>query len=428
MKHALCFLTLRWTLHRLAVAAVAVLVPATMAADAPAAKGDWTWTAGLTLKGFFDSNADLQDHGPKADRESFGVIVSPSAGATWAPGEAFRATMTYAPDVVRYFDASSEDHVFHRGALNLGGKSGDLVWECMNSLHYIDGHRLGPDFPPPDGDIPAIGGIPLRDRREALILRDGVKLTWTLDSIFLRPVFTSYIHDFRTEQHARTNAFAGYENYVDRAERNGGLDVGFKVSDPLWFVLGYRYGVQDQGKLLGASSPYDNTYHRALVGLEGRPVSWMTVNVLGGPDLRDFGSRVPARFDEGEQLFFLDAAVTVSLGKQDTVTLAARRYEQPAFSSFSMYEDIVYDVAWKHSINASWLASAGIRYYGGDWQAPVRREDWILTPSASVVWTIDKSLAIEASYLYDTVDSKVPGTEGREYTRHVATIGVKYAY
>ena len=79
-----------------------------------------------------------------------------------------------------------------------------------------------------------------------------------------------------------------YENYIDRQEVSGGLDVGYKVAKQTHVVLGYRYGAQDQGTLLGVNSPYDNSYQRILVGVEGSPVDWLKLAVMGGPDIRDF--------------------------------------------------------------------------------------------------------------------------------------------
>jgi long-subunit fatty acid transport protein len=101
-----------------------------------------------------------------------------------------------------------------------------------------------------------------------------------------------------------------------------------------------------------------------------------------------------------------------------------------------MYEDITYDLNWKHKFDDHWAGSAGFRLYAGDWQQPVSRNDWIYTPSLGLTYTHDKHLSAEFNYSYDWVENKVavvPGTQtayadGREFTRHMVSLSVKYAF
>jgi hypothetical protein len=212
--------------------------------------------------------------------------------------------------------------------------------------------------------------------------------------------------------------------------------VGYKVAEKTSLIVGYRFGSQEQFKLLGADSPYDSTYHRILAGIEGSPAKWLKLALLGGPDIRDFSSRARQTypgFADSEMLYWIDASVTLLPTANDSITLMNRRYEQPAFSSFSVYEDITYDLTWKHKFDDHWAASAGFRLYIGDWQSPVHREDWIYTPSAGVSYTHDKHLSAELAYSYDWVKSQVPTSvatysTGREYTRHLVSLGLKYTF
>ena len=64
----------------------------------------------------------------------------------------------------------------------------------------------------------------------------------------------------------------------------------------------------------------------------------------------------------------------------------------------------------------------------GDWLAPVSREDWIYTVSASVGYTFHRHWNAELGYSYDWVDSRVDNTEGREFTRHLVALGVRYNF
>ena len=92
---------------------------------------------------------------------------------------------------------------------------------------------------------------------------------------------SAYVHDFKTVQEpSPTPTGAYYENYVSRQDVNGGLDIGYDVGKKTFLVLGYRYGRQDQGKLLGVNSPYDSSYSRILFGVEGSPASWIKLALL----------------------------------------------------------------------------------------------------------------------------------------------------
>ncbi len=375
-----------------------------------------------------DGNVFLQDIGANARKRS--TVTTGALGLALGYGRtpAFRAAFSYTPEIVRYHSHASENHVAHRAGANFNGSSGRTAWEFTNSLVRIDGSDQGPIFDVANrGDIPAIGGIPLRDRRDAAIVRNGFRLTHTRRDWFVRPVFTSYIHDFRTGQRARTGAYAGYENYVDRYELSGGVDAGYGVAPKTWLVAGHRYGRQQQGELLGVKSPYSSSYHRVLAGVEGWPASWLRLNLLGGPDLRSFKMR-PAGFDADEMLWFINASASWLPTGRDTVTATHARYEQPAFSSHSVYEDIVYELAWRRQHTQRILATAGFRVHGGDWQAPVNREDWIYTPSASLSYTVNRRLTAEAAWSHDSVRSRVPNTAGREFTRHLFIAGLRGSF
>ena len=415
-----------------------------------------TLKADVTLKETFDSNIYLQDNKPipfnvlqaeaaglhpvEANKGSFVTTVTPKVGLDYKPSAAFNLSAAYAPEAAFYHSAPSENYVTHRGTLNFNGAIENTSWELLNTATYIDGSTVGPTFARPD-DIPAIGGIPLRDRRAAFIFRNSFRLTQEVGNWFFRPVASSYIHDFKTDQHyltAAQKALFSYENYVDRQEISGGLDIGYDVGKKTFLVVGYRYGRQDQFTLPGAGgttlhSTYGNAYHRILFGVEGSPASWLKLAVLAGPDIRQFDSGTPAGFDRNKLLYYWDASVTVLPDKNDTLTLKSTRYEQPAFSSFSMYQDIKTDLSWRHKFNDQFSTQIGFTLYVGDWEKPVNRDDWIYTPNATADYAFNKHLSAELAYSYDWVDSKVPArveqyTSSHEFTRHLISLAVKCTF
>lgn len=430
-----------WTLGRTLVdpglaAGVRVLGPRTESAA----------TVNVAIKESFDSNVYLQDMEPglpgafPAKKESFVTTITPRLTVSYPASTMFQIAGSYAPDIVFYHSAHSEDHVAHRFGLTFNGAAEKLAWEQANSFVWTDGSGRGPLFAAPQ-DVPAVGGIPLRDRRDALMYRGSLKAGWKFDEFLIRPVASAYVHDFRTQQKlpADTAPYT-YVNYNDRRDINAGMDLGWAVRENLWLLVGYRFGMQDQLRGVSvfdptrfANSPYDSEYHRLLVGLEGAPVPWLKLNVLLGPDIRSWRHTTPNAFDRNEIVYWVDASATITPTKNDTVTLLSRRFEQPAFTSQSVYEDITYSVSWRHKFSPEVSATLGFQLYIGDWQAPVNREDWIYTPSASLVWVYDRRWTIELGYSYDWVENKVPTTvaplaEGREYTRHIASITLRYTF
>ena len=431
-------------------------IPGLAARPASAQPTNLTYKAEATVKETYDSNVYLQDEAPnpanvaaaqaagfkpvEANKGSFVTAILPKVSLDYRPCSSFSLSLGYAPEIAFYHSADSEDYLTHRVLFNFGGKLGDATWELLNTATYIDGGEEGPTFARPD-DIPAIGGIPLRDRRAAFIFRNGFRVTEPVGKWFFRPVAASYLHDFKTDQHYQTPAektVFSYENYVDRQDISGGLDVGYDLGRKNYLVAGYRFGRQDQFTLPGAGgttlhSTYGNDYHRILLGLEGSPVSWLKLAVLGGPDLRRFDAGTPAGFDRTGIRYYWDASANATPTRNDTATLKSTRYEQPAFSSFSMYEDTKTDLAWKHKFNDQFTTTLGFTLYVGDWEKPLHRDDWIYTPNVGLTYSYNQHLSADFSYSYDWVDSKVsageePLTKNHEFTRHLVSLAVKYAF
>lgn len=400
-----------------------------------AADTNWTFNAGLSLKESFDSNVFLQDEQPDPSvtnaaqpfQESLVTSLTPKVGFAYKPCAGFNVSGNYAPEVVLFHSESSEDYVAHRLALLFNGVVGKVTWQMQNSVTYIDGSETGLTFGGPGG-APAIGGIPLRDRREALIYRNSFGAFHKHGNWFFRPAVSSYIHDFRTELR-NTAQYPFYQNYVDRNDFNLGVDGGYKAFKDGYIFLAYRCGWQHENELPpGNPNDYSNDYQRVLLGFEGKVTDWLKLNLFAGPDWRNFNHRTPAGFDPDPVKVFIDGQAVLTLTKADSVTLTVKQYEQPAFGSPSAYEDITYDVTWAHRFDGQFSLQAGFRAYGGVWEEPVRREDWIYTPSASLSYVHDKHFSADLAYSYDWVDSCVPNTEGREFTRHLVSLGVKYNF
>ncbi|HTI71705.1 MAG TPA: hypothetical protein VMF06_17145 [Candidatus Limnocylindria bacterium] len=400
---------------------------ATATAAAATPTSDWSTSASLTVKETYDSNVYMQSVSPLANQGSLVTFFAPSVGVQWKPSTMFNIALNYSPEVSFYHSESSEDFVTHKASANLNGKIGDATWEFLNSLAWIDGNDESPTFFGPGG-APAVGGVPLRDRRDAAIWRNSFKFQQPLgDNWFVRPVATFYLHDFMTAQKANPPG-ATYANYVDRSDINGGLDFGRRITGDTWCFIGYRYGSQHQATALNTTIAYSNDYQRILAGLEGKPFSWLKLNLSAGPDFREFGHDVPVGFERHKTLLFIDASATVTPTKTDSITLSAKRFEQPGYGGASVFEDATYELAWRHKFGAKMTIGAGARLLNWDVEDPVKRNEWWYNGNAMAAYAFDKHWTAEIGYSYDSVESLVANTAGREAERHLGYGSVKYTF
>jgi hypothetical protein len=381
----------------------------------------WKFSSAVGLKETFDNNVFLQSETVQANRESIITTLLPQCGGSWNPTPAFNAALSYSPEVTWFHSESSEDFVLHRTALNLSGRMNQTSYEANTTVVCINGSSVSPTWTGAGG-APAVGGPAVRDRRDAAVYRSSLRLTQELGKWLVRPAATFYVHDFQT-QHRST---PGYQNFVDRSEFTGGLDLGRRLP-PLTAWLGYRFGVQDQARLLQFPEEYDSTFQRVLLGWEGAPLSWAKFNFILGPEFRRYANTVPTTFGDRDRVnLFMDASLTLTPTKCDLLTFSVKQFEQPGFGGRSGYNDLTYDAAWRHKFNNSLTAGVGGRIYNTDFLTPVMRDDWLYSGSAFLNWNINKQWNAEASYSYESGQSKVANTSGREYTRHLVSLGLKY--
>lgn len=381
------------------------------------------FSATLGIKETFDSNVYMQSTGPKADQSSLLTTLQASGALVWKPSDNLTLNGSYAPEFTVFHSASDENFAAHRFAAAASGKINDTKWDITNSLLVLDGENDSPTFTGAGG-APALGGVPLRDRRDAIVYRGAAKATVPLATGFVRPVVSFYDHDFHTTQSTK----AGYQNYVDRSDFSAGVDLGYPLTQSLNLVGGYRRGQQGAGRAPGVLIDYANTYDRFLLGLEGTLGAKLKLSVLAGPDWRDFTSTTPAAFDQDATRFFIDLGATVTLSSTDTVTLTTRSFEQPGYGGNSLYIDTTYEAVWRHTFSPQWSLAATARALNWDFRVPARRNEWWYAGVLNLTWKQSKTLTLDASYSYDDIESRVSATSGREARRHLVSASVKRSF
>jgi hypothetical protein len=383
----------------------------------------WHATAAAALKETFDSNVYLQDETSLARRESLVTSLQLDLAANWQKSPAFCAKLNYQPEAAWFHSESAEDSFRHRIAANLLGQCDDFSFETATTLVFINGESVGPTWTGAGG-APATGGTAVRDRRDAAVYRSSLRLTQVLGNWFVRPAATFFWHDFQTEHRNSP----GYQNYVDRGEITAGADLG-KNLETMAIWGGYRIGRQDQAQLLQFPEEYDSTFHRVLIGMEGGPASWLKLSVTIGPEFRRYDNKVPATFDDRNDLnLFFDSIITLTPTKSDSITITAKRFEQPGSSGRAAYEDSTYELCWRHQITSEWTAGISGRAYGTAFLKPAQRDDWIFSQSAFVNWQLSRSLNAEISYTHESGETATANASTREYDRHLIAIGFRYNF
>ena len=394
--------------------------------DAP-----WKLVGSLTFRESYDSNIFLQSSTPaptipnaeQPNRSSAVTTTGLAATLERRPRPELTLAINASAEAVYFGSATRENYRTYKLGAAMGGKAGTTAWSAQTTTTRIDGGDEGPVFGCAGGAT-ALGGIPLRDRRSALVERIRFKVAQPVGAWFVRPVASVYLHDFLTHQSTRT----GYLNYVDRREYLAGAEIGREVFAHTRFIAGFFAGRQDQLKLHGIDSPFDSWLRRLVVGLEGRPWAWLQLNLLGGPETRSFRAGTPAGFDRDCVLLWLDGEATFFVGPSDTCTAIVRRFEQPAFTSQSVYEDITYEITWRRKLTARLTLTTGFKAYGGDWPGPVTREDWIFTPSAGLRYAATPRWQVEVTYLAESAESRLPATPGREYRRQIGSVSTQFNF
>jgi hypothetical protein len=373
----------------------------------------------------------LQDHAPNpavigalpARFGSFVTSLTASLGVEMKPSALLGITASYAPEAVRFHSASSEDHIAHRTALTLGGSAGALSWNLTNSAIWTDGSADAPIYGGPGG-APAIGGAPVRDRRDAFVDRNTFKLTYTTGRWLVRAVAAGYWHDFRANQTTLT----GCSNFIDRREVSGGVEAGYAVGAKTHLITGFRFGRQNQARSLGVDSPYDSWLRRYIAGIEGAPRAWLKLSLLAGLDTRTFDAGTPALFDRDRDRLWLDVAATATPTKSDSIQFSLLRFGQPSSSSASFYEDTTGELSWRHQCSARFSVRSSLKVCIANWDAPAARRDRIYTPGLTALYAFNPKTSAEFATTYDWAESRVAATSGREFRRFLVSFGLKRTF
>lgn len=438
----------------LAALCAPMLIPAGQAADkAPAAgantitKPAWLSEMSLSIKESYDNNV----YGIGVDQkfmpagvstlknlDSWVTTVSPKVGLTFIPllpkDTVFQTLSAgYAPEFVTFHNQSSENFNAHRFPVAVKAKSGNFSANLENAFSYIDGGKYGVSYP--NSLNSSYSTAFSRERREQLQDKGKISFRYDQEKWFARPTASTAFYDLQTVKRATTTV-EGYQNYADRYDVNGGLDLGYKLNPDLALVAGYRYGHQYQEQYwfdaANLSSPSD--YQRALVGVEGKIFSWLKMEVLGGPDFRNYEDNSPTHTTPVSNphmtTYYTEGTATAEITPRDVLAFQCKLYQWVSSTGKNPYFESTYELSYRRKITSQLSGDFRLRMGSSDYTtantASGLRDDRMFTLGAGLKYAFTSHLSADLAYMFDmgrNAQDYVVNPETRDIDHHVISFG-----
>jgi len=408
---------------------VAPLVPA---------KPAWLTELSLSVHESNDSNVFAQNAGALTNKPSWLTTLSPKLGLDFAPllgnPDLLRvASFDYAPDFIFYHNEPSQTYSAHRFGLGLKGKEGNFSYSFDNAFTYINGNDVAPLFPL---GLSAYGTSLARERLQQIQERSSFSIRYDAGSIFVRPTASLLYYDSQTQLHDPVGPFAGYQNYPDRNDVNGGADLGYKIDPANAVTLGYRYGHQYQETFAWDASKINsaNNYQRLLGGFEGKPAKWLTLEFQAGPDFRTYGASTPVPEDDKRTVkAYAEGTLVAELTSADTLAVKYKRWSWLSCLGKVPYTDSIYDLSYRHKITSKLSLQAGARAANANYHPAALRDDWDYTLSAGLRYAFSAHLSGDISYAHDWGINNEDGLtdlaiHNRQFERQVVSVGTKWQF
>ena len=449
---------------------VAGLLSKTHGADASAVnsgaaawqKPAWLTDLSLGVKESYDDNLLLVSGNGLTPVSSWVTTVSPKIGFNFAPllgdQKALQTlSLVYSPDFNVYHAAPSQSYDAHKIGDTIKGQSGDFSYSLDNVFLFNDGNHQAEIYGPAGG----AGGNALdqfrnnyahqvpRERLAQTQDRANVVLQYDWDKAFVRPVATLLDYNMHTAWHNTGAApWVGYQNYVDRYDVNGGVDVGYKLTPKLAATLGYRYGGNYQQQLPAAITSDNHysssTYQRVLLGLEGKPWSWLNMKLAGGPDFRNYNYMTPIA-DHHPVKYYGEAVLTAKLTPSQTLTFNYRQWQWVSGSGRVPYFDSTYALTYHWNATRQLGLDLGGKVLEADHTegndnagtAPSLRDDMEYEISTGVSYAFTTHLSANLAYTYDLGNSVLGSLPAgnlalssgyRDFEHQVASVGLQYKF
>ncbi len=410
----------------------------------------WLTECSLGIKESYDNNVFLSGATVPAytvpagsvaalkDCASWITTVSPKVGINFssllgAPTNLPALTLTYAPDFAVYHDQGSESYTAHRLLAAIKGGSDSVTFNAENTFTYIDGSGVGPFYP---GSLySAMATTATRERRRQVQDRATMSVQFDCGKLFFRPVASLIYYDLMTEQHN----VAGYQNYADRCDVNGGADFGYRLTPIFAVTLGYRYGQQYQEQFMFATNSSPSDYQRLLFGVEGNPVRWLNVKIVGGPDFRNYEGNSAGHVTPVNDLhpvkFYGEALMTATCSPRDSLTFKYKLWQWVSGTGKVPYFEGSYDLSYHRKFTDQLGLDLGGKILAWDYSSgnlpTCRRNDLEYSLSGTLNYNLNSHFSFNLGCSFDwgrNAEDNLANESMREFDRQLVSVGTTWKF
>jgi hypothetical protein len=373
-----------------------------------------------------------------------------------APKEITAFSLTYNPEHFDYSRVASEDYTAHRLAGVFKAKFDNITYSLEDAFLYNDGDKNAPTYA-----LNQLAGAAAnqndkyrnnfahslaRERRSQVQDRYTATVQADFGNVFIRPISQLTYYNLDTTLENTANApFKGYQDYVDRYDINGGADLGFKITSTFAVTVGYRdgYDYQQQFALAINTDQHfsSNHYQRALLGVEGKILPWLTIKAVAGPDYRDFNKDTPIS-DLKTTRFYGEGSLIAALPENQTLTLSYKQYVFVASTGLVPYIDTAINLTYHAAVSKQLGVDVGVKYLEANYtlgndvagSAPSLRDDADYGASAGITYAVTKQIIVNVAYTYDDGRNIDDGLAAkyfpnyRDFNHNLYTLGVTYKF
>ena len=225
------------------------------------------------------------------------------------------------------------------------------------------------------------------------------------------------------------------------------MDGGYKLTSDLAATLGYRYGHQyQQGfppninsmEVNGQPAQSSSDYQRVLFGLEGRPWKWLTLNIKGGPDFRDYNTAAPVP-DSHVVDSYEEASLTATLASNQSVSFLCKHWRWVSSIGRLPFAETTYGMAYHWNPLQPLGFDCSVKYAKQDYtiasatlsQNYCMRNDVLWTFSGGVRYAFSAHSSAGLEYTYEMARNEldhVATANYRQFDHQLASLGVKFSF
>ena len=176
-----------------------------------------------------------------------------------------------------------------------------------------------------------------------------------------------------------------------------------------------------------------------LLGLEGKPLSWLTLKLAGGPDFRDFNPNTPIS-NLHTTRYFGEGTATAALPAGQSLTLAYKQWVFVSSTGLVPYTDTSVSLAYHWNLTKQFGFDAGFKYLEANYtlgndtagSAPSLRDDIDYVASTGFTYAVTKRFTVSLAYNFDDARNNLNSLTAkffpdyRDFTHSVTTLGVQY--